>query len=96
MFKDGELLATLPGTPTDQTYIDYETIYIGAGEEGSGFTKFLDGFIDQIRVTRGVARYTESFAPPFRPFGNSGCFKIYTGLLVPSYGVFPVPTQVYN
>jgi hypothetical protein len=95
MFKDGELLATLPGTPTDQTYIDYETIYIGAGEEGEGFTKFLDGFIDQIRVTRGVARYTESFAPPFRSFGNSGCFKIYTGLLLPGYSVFPVPTQVY-
>ena len=95
MFKNGQLLVTDPMTLTDQTYIDYETIYIGAKQNGA-FTDFLDGFIDQIRVTRGVARYVKSFAPPFRPFGNSGCFKIYTGLLLPSTGVSPVPTQVYS
>lgn len=95
MFKDGQLLQTDPLTLTDQTYVDYETMYVGAKQDGV-FVNFLDGFIDQIRVTRGIARYTASFPTPFRPFGNSGCFKIYTGLLLPSSSVFPVPTQVYN
>ena len=30
----------------------------------------LAGLLDELRITKGVARYTESFTPPNRPFPN--------------------------
>ncbi|WP_342632154.1 LamG domain-containing protein [Marinobacter alkaliphilus] len=30
------------------------------------------GFVDEVRITKGVARYTESFTPPSKPFPNQG------------------------
>jgi len=32
----------------------------------------FDGYFDQIRVTRGVCRYTGAFTPPAEPFPTSG------------------------
>lgn len=31
----------------------------------------LGGLLDEVRITKGVARYTESFTPPTAPFPNS-------------------------
>lgn len=30
----------------------------------------FDGYIDEVRITKGVARYTSTFAPPVLPFPN--------------------------
>lgn len=30
----------------------------------------FDGYIDEVRITKGVARYTSTFAPPILPFPN--------------------------
>jgi len=43
-----------------------------AGTWGSGTpTNSIDGFIDEFRITKGVARYTADFTPPTAAFPNS-------------------------
>jgi hypothetical protein len=41
----------------------------GIGDNGVG-SQFTNGFIDELRVTKGVARYTTNFTPPTEAFKN--------------------------
>jgi hypothetical protein len=41
---------------------------IGVGKATGPFTAMLDGYIDDFRITKGVARYTANFTPPTAPF----------------------------
>ncbi len=36
--------------------------------DGGGATTAMDGFIDEVRITNGVARYDGAFSPPTAPF----------------------------
>ena len=58
------------------------TTYIGC-ETGQG--AFLNGYIDDLRVTKGVARYTTNFTPPTTQFpDNTGLTQYatkYVGLI---------------
>lgn len=41
--------------------------YVGYARNG-GLNRFLNGYIDDFRLTPGIARYTASFTPPVAPY----------------------------
>ena len=65
----------ISGTQSGSTYTD-STVYtnnalrpvIGAGGSGGAY---YQGYIDDLRVTKGIARYTANFTPPTAAFPNS-------------------------
>lgn len=63
----------LNGTQTGSTYTDTNNyaspvrVRIGADDDGSANAYFI-GYIDEFRVTKGVARYTANFTPPTQAF----------------------------
>jgi hypothetical protein len=44
------------------------TLPLGVGVQTSTITNFLNGYLSDTRITKGVARYTANFTPPTEPF----------------------------
>lgn len=42
------------------------------GSYNSSYRQATDAYFDELRITKGVARYTEDFDPPTEPFPNRG------------------------
>ena len=74
--SSGSTRLFVDGTQVGSTYSDSlnylspqgGAIYVGA--VGSG-TFGMNGYIDDLRVTKGVARYTANFTPPTAPFPDA-------------------------
>ena len=53
-------------TATDST--NYTQGYFWGGANAGGVSAYLAGYLDEIRITKGVARYTATFTPPTATF----------------------------
>ena len=61
LFVDGTQIGT---TSTSSDNIAGATTLVVAGKLAGGTNLVLNGFIDDLRITRGVARYTANFTAP--------------------------------
>jgi hypothetical protein len=70
--------------------LDYSdaTLTIGNTDVSRSSDKWMEGFIDDIRITKGVARYTSDFNPPDVPHPDIASDQYFyaTELLIPANG----------
>ena len=84
LFVNGVIEASAASTNTvEQT----TAIRVGKNNDVSAAQRYFNGYIDDLRVTNGVARYTTNFAPqteafPSTPPQISGTVKDSTGAFV--------------
>jgi hypothetical protein len=65
VFIDG----TLVDTSTNS--VDITAGRLSVGSAGALASEFFQGWIDELRITKGVARYTANFTPPTAPFPDA-------------------------
>lgn len=66
MFANGTEVGS--GTYSSALMVNTSGLYLGAQSDGASG---LNGYLDDLRITKGVARYTGSFTPPTAAFPNS-------------------------
>jgi len=69
----GTVRVFLNGVQSATTYTSTASIGDNAfrvAADSSAYVEFFSGYIDELRITVGVARYTASFTPPSAPFPN--------------------------
>jgi hypothetical protein len=64
LYKDGISVASL----TNSGSINQTTAAILVG--GSAGNESFQGYMDEVRITKGIARYTGNFTPPTEPFAD--------------------------
>ena len=52
-------------------------IYIGANFDYASYPTYLNGYIDELRITKGIARYTTNFTPQTSEFPNNASVTQY-------------------
>jgi hypothetical protein len=68
LFLDGVLQNTVAIVPAGQPVVDDNTLW-GIGRIGENVAPSWNGFIDEFRLSVGIARWTANFTPPTAPYG---------------------------
>lgn len=66
--------ATITGTLFNSTY----QVNISSYQDGSSANQAIEGWIDEVRVTKGVARYTGNYTVATTPFTIERMLRLYT------------------
>lgn len=69
LYVDGVSKATTTSSIT--VHDNANSLFIGTNTDGS--TSSFNGYLDDIRLTKGVARYTANFTPPTEAFTSTQC-----------------------
>lgn len=62
-----------------------EPVRVGA-RHGTSFPSFFPGYMDEVRVTKGVGRYTANFTAPTRAF-PAGSIEAVVGEIAATFGI---------
>lgn len=68
IFIDGLQLGATASFAHNITVNGGNSVNIGALKYNSSVLQYFYGSLDELRITKGVARYTENFTPPDAPF----------------------------
>ncbi len=77
LYKNGVASASTSNTGAAGNFTGSLTIGYNAGDD-------FQGYLDEIRVSKGIARWTTSFTPPALAYNNYGNTGIGTGLMFKS------------
>jgi len=75
IFRDGVSVGSAANAFSYNLAPDVNTVWaVGAAQFSSGSLSpdaFMNGYIDDLRITKGIARYTSNFTPPDAPFPDA-------------------------
>lgn len=63
--------------------------YFGRGTNQTPTTVYMNGYIDELRISKGIARWTSDFTPPTSPYGSDSNTKLL--LHMNSYDICTTP-----
>jgi hypothetical protein len=72
LYVNGSVMTSYGAGPTitDSFHVSTHDLRIGSADAGPTF--IWPGYIDEVRITKGVARYGGAFTPPSAPFPDHG------------------------
>jgi hypothetical protein len=75
LFLDG-VAVNETGTTSGALMTNFDPVYIGASSNSPSAASTVNGYIDDLRITKGIARYSDSFSKPIAPAPNLGLAPI--------------------
>lgn len=71
IFVNGTIIQTITGVTATLSPASGSLAYINTYSGTLGSTYWLGGNLQELRITKGIARYTSNFTPPTGPFPTS-------------------------